>query len=98
MAVNAFGQAALIGGVTTAIPFLKVPVAVARWAGPIGYGVGLAQGASGLASAGETPYSAASGGRMTTQFYNHGSHVQQVREIFDADGNSMGRLVNEYCE
>ncbi|MBX3724386.1 MAG: RHS repeat-associated core domain-containing protein [Xanthomonadales bacterium] len=97
-AVNAYGQAAVIGGVATIVPFLRVPVEVARWAGPVGYGVGLAHGASGLGSAGETPYSSALGGRMTTQFYDHGSHIQQVREFFDAGGNSMGRQATEHCE
>jgi RHS repeat-associated protein len=33
----------------------------------------------------------------TTEFFNHGSHMQMVSERFDPDGKSMGREVIEDC-
>lgn len=97
-AVNSFGQAAIIGAAATIIPFLRVPETIAKWSGPVGYGVGLVHGASGLSGAGATPYSEFRGGSMTTQFFDHGSHIQSVTELLDKDGKSFGRSINEFCE
>ncbi|MEH8018336.1 DUF6531 domain-containing protein [Rheinheimera muenzenbergensis] len=97
-AVNSYGQAAIIGAVSTLVPFLRVPEAIGKWSGPVGYSVGLIHGASGLSGAGATPYNRILEGSMTTQFFDHGSHIQSVNEYFDQSGNSLGRFANEYCE
>ncbi|EGM76703.1 RHS repeat-associated core domain protein, partial [Rheinheimera sp. A13L] len=97
-AVNGYGQAALIGLGATVVPFLRVPEVVAKWSGPVGYGIGLSHGAMGLSGAGATPYAEMFGGSMTTQFFDHGSHIQSVKEYFDSKGKPLTRVSDEYCE
>jgi len=95
---NMYGISGVMGAAAIAISYSNVGGAVARWSGTLAYIGGLAAGAAGLAVDFEGRFDSLLGGRMTTQFYDHGSHIQMVQEAFDANGISSGRSPTEYCE